>query len=263
VSLTTSLPHRLDRTVAIRASRQTVFRFFTDETRWATWWGAGSTIDARPGGQLRIRYPDGTEVSGEVIELQVPERFVFSYGFVSGAPIPPGSSRVTIRLEPHGAGTRLHLSHEFAEASVRDDHVQGWRYQLSLFGNVIADEVNAGAAACVDAWFALWSEPDDGLREQALSAVADREVRFRDRFSLIDGLTDLVDHIAAGRRFMPGLRLERRGDVRHCQGTALADWVGLGTNGEERFKGTNVFVFGATGQIESVTGIWAPPDRRP
>ena len=41
------------------------------------------------------------------------------------------------------------------------------------------------------------------------------------------------------------------------------DWVGLGTDGEERFKGTNVFVFGATGQIESVTGIWAPPEPRP
>jgi uncharacterized protein YndB with AHSA1/START domain len=262
VSLTSSLLHRLDRTVAIQASRQTVFRFFTDQTRWATWWGAGSTIDARPGGQLRIRYPDGTEVSGEVIELLVPERFVFSYGYAIGTPIPSGSSRVTIRLEPHGGGTRLHLSHEFAEASVRDAHVQGWRYQLSLFGNVIADEVNAGAAASVDTWFAAWSEPNDRLREQALSEVSDREVRFRDRFSLIDGVNDLVDHIAASRRFMPGLRLERRGDVRHCQGTALVDWVGLGVEGEERYQGTNVFIFGATGRIESVTGIWARPEPR-
>ena len=252
----TSLPHRLDRTVAIQASRDTVFRFFTDEARWARWWGAGSTIDARPGGQMRIRYPDGTEASGEVIELHAPERIVFSYGYASGTPIPPGSSRVTIHLEPHGAGTRLHFSHEFAEASVRDDHVQGWRYQLSLFGNVVADEVNAGAARSVDQWFSAWSEPNAGVREQVLSQVADRDVRFRDRFSLIDGLADLVDHLTAAQRFMPGLRMERRGEIRHCQGTVLADWVGLATDGQERFSGTSVFIFGATGQIESVTGIW-------
>jgi uncharacterized protein YndB with AHSA1/START domain len=262
MSLMTALSHRLDRTVVIQASRATLFRFFTDQARWATWWGAGSTIDARPGGEMRIRYPDGTEVSGEVIELQAPDRIVFSYGYASGKPIPPGSSRVTIRLEPHGAGTRLYLSHEFAEASVRDDHVHGWRYQLALFGNVVADEVNAGAARSVDAWFSSWSEPNAGLRQQALSEVADRDVRVRDRFALIDGLADLVDHITAGQRFMPGLRMERRGEIRHCQGTALVDWVGLGTDGQERFSGTNVFVFGATGQIEAVTGIWAPPGHR-
>lgn len=262
MSLMTSLPHRLDRTVTIQASRDTVFRFFTDESRWATWWGAGSTIDARPGGQVRIRYPDGTEASGEVIDLHAPERIVFSYGYASGKPIPPGSSRVTIQLEAHGGGTRLQLSHEFAEASVRDDHVQGWRYQLSLFGNVVADEVNAGAAGSVDVWLSAWSEPDASVRGQALAEVADREVRFRDRFSMIDGLTDLVDHIGAGQRFMPGLRMERRGEIRHCQGTVLVDWVGLGTDGQTRFSGTNVFVFGAAGQIESVTGIWAPSGNR-
>jgi len=115
-----SLSHRLDRLVTIQATRETVFRFFTDETRWASWWGAGSTIDAHPGGQVRIRYPNGVEASGEVVDVRAPERLVFTYGYVSGKPIPPGSSRVTITLEPFEAGTRLHLSHEFADASVRD-----------------------------------------------------------------------------------------------------------------------------------------------
>ena len=96
--IATSLPHRLDRIVNIQASPDTVFRFFTDVARWARWWGAGSTIDPRPGGRVLIRYPDGTEVVGEVVELTAPERLVFTYGFASGAPIPPGSSRVAIRL---------------------------------------------------------------------------------------------------------------------------------------------------------------------
>ena len=94
----TPLPHRLDRTVVIHASPETVFRFFTDSARWATWWGAGSTIDPRPGGKVYIRHPGAVEVLGEVLEIRPPERIAFTYGFASGKPMPPGASRVTIRL---------------------------------------------------------------------------------------------------------------------------------------------------------------------
>src|SRR5580704_12221324 len=106
------LPYHLDRTVAIEARPETVFRFFTDSARWAGWWGAGSTIDARPGGKVYIRHPGGVETLGEVLEVLPPERIAFTYGFASGKPIPPGGSRVTIRLGPAEAGTRLHLLHE-------------------------------------------------------------------------------------------------------------------------------------------------------
>jgi uncharacterized protein YndB with AHSA1/START domain len=253
-----NLPYRLDRSVVIHAPRENVFRFLTDTPRWATWWGAGSTIDARPGGRLLIRYPGGTEVSGEVVEVKPPERMIFTYGFVKGDPIAPGSSRVTIRLEPHGLGTQLHLTHEFAEESVRDHHIQGWRYQLALFSNVVADELHADAASIVDTWFDAWAEPDERTRESALRRVADRELRFQDRFGNTSGLDDLVPHITAAQVFMPGFRTRRVGDVRHCQGTALVDWIATGGDGQERARGTNVFVLDATGRIQSVTGFWAP-----
>jgi uncharacterized protein YndB with AHSA1/START domain len=256
--IATSLPHRLDRIVNIQASPDTVFGFFTDVARWARWWGAGSTIDPRPGGRVVIRYPDGTEVVGEVVELTAPERLVFTYGFASGAPIPPGSSRVAIRLEKHGPGTRLHLSHEFGDAAVRDEHVQGWRYQLALFSNVVSDEVNAGADTLVDRWFDAWAEPNSDARAELVAAIAESDVRFRDRYGLTEGAADLIPHIAAAQRFMPGIRLKRRGEVRHCQGTVLADWLAVNADGQERGSGTNVFVLGANGRITSVTGFWAP-----
>ena len=50
--MTAPLPYRLDRTIVIRASRETVFAFFTDSDRWASWWGAGSRIEGRPGGRM-------------------------------------------------------------------------------------------------------------------------------------------------------------------------------------------------------------------
>src|SRR5215831_12390076 len=134
------LPYNLERTVLIQATPETVFRYFTDSARWAKWWGEGSTIDAHASGKVHIRHPGGVETLGEVLEITPPERIVFTYGFASGKPIPPGSSRVTIRLQPDEGGTRLHLLHELADEAVRNDHVQGWRYQLSLFGNIVADE---------------------------------------------------------------------------------------------------------------------------
>ena len=248
---------RLDRTVVIHARPATVFDFFSNPQDWASWWGAGSTIDARPGGQLLIRHPNGVEMTGEVIDLRVPERIVFTYGYASGGPIPPGGSQVTIRLDSHPEGTLLQLTHEFTDADARDHHVQGWRFQLSLFANAVANKVNAAAADTVDRWFGAWSDPQTSSREATLSEIGTGGIGFHDRFSCIAGAEDLKGHLAAVHVFMPGMRLERRGGIRHCQSRVLADWVALGADGQERGKGTNLFVLDADGRIAEVTGFWA------
>jgi uncharacterized protein YndB with AHSA1/START domain len=251
-----TLPYSLTRTVVIRAQPDTVFRFFTESDRWAAWWGAGSTIDARPGGPMKIRYANGVEASGEVVEVVAPSRVVFTMGYASGAPMPPGSSRVTIRLEAHQDGTRLNLLHEFAEAAPRDHHVQGWRYQLSVFSNVVTNEANAGAEARVDRWFSLWSDLDAASRERTLLEIATGEVAFRDPYSTVDGVDDLVPHIGASQKFMPGVVLHRDGAVRHCQGTVLVDWVCRLPDGREPARGSNVFRLAPDGRIAAVTGFW-------
>jgi uncharacterized protein YndB with AHSA1/START domain len=251
-----TLPFTLDRSITIRATPETVFRFFTDNKRWASWWGQGSTIDPRPGGHLLIRYPGGVEASGEVLEISKPERIVFTFGFASGTPMPPGSSRVTIRLADQGASTRVTLTHELADENVRNEHIQGWRYQMSVFANAVADEVNAQAEQLIDGWLAAWSLVADGERKLALAQVAEPGVCFRDRFSMIEGLDELVPHIGAAQRFMPSMRLERKGPVRHCQGMVLADWIGVAPDGQQRASGTNAFEMNAAGRVASVMGFW-------
>jgi hypothetical protein len=176
---------------------------------------------------------------------------------VTGTPIPPGGSRVTIQLDPHPSGTLLQLTHEFADEQARDEHVQGWRFQLSLFANAIADRNNTAAAAAIDRWFSAWSDPDSMTRERTLAEIVSGEIRFRDTFSAVAGSDDVKAHLAAVHRFMPGMRLERQGEVRHCQWHALADWVALGRDGQERGRGTNLFVFDADGRLAEVTGFWS------
>ncbi len=252
----TTLTHQLDRTIVIEAPQAAVFKYFTDSARWAAWWGAGSTIDARPGGRVLVRYPDGSEAAGEVVTVAPPSEIVFTYGYVKGTPFPPGGSRVTIRLEPAARGTRLRLAHAFAEAADRDHHVQGWRYQLSLFANTVTNEIHGDAAALADAWFAVWAEPDEAARAAAVAAIAVPDVRVRDRFSCIEGQAELTQHIAAAQHFMPGVRMQREGEARHCQGTVLADWTATGPDGTPRGQGTNAFMLGPDGRIESVTAFW-------
>jgi len=251
-----ALDHVLDRTVTIRARRETVFRYFTDSDRFAAWWGAGSRIEPRPGGTVHIRFPNGIVAGGEVLEIAPVERVVFTYGFETGRPIPVGASRVTVTLEETPQGTVVRLKHELPTAEARDEHVQGWRYQLAVFANVVAREAHAGVGALADRFFACWAETDEARRRDGLLALATEDLTFRDPHSCTFGIDDLVDHIAAAQRFMPGVVLERQGEARQCQGTALVDWVVKAADGSSRAKGTNVFELAPDGRVARVTGLW-------
>jgi uncharacterized protein YndB with AHSA1/START domain len=253
---TKQLPHTLERTVTIQAKPDTVFAYFQDSARWAAWWGAGSTIDPRAGGKVYVKHPGGAEASGEILEIAPPDKIAFTYGYNSGKPIGPGESIVTIRLERQGSGTRLTLTHALDNEAARNEHVQGWRFQLSLFGNLIANDLHKHPNALADAWFDAWAETDDAKRRSAIAAIAAPAVTFGDRYSLLEGVDDLTFHAGAAQKFMPGMRLERSGDARHCLGTILVDWVVNGADGAIKAKGTNVFSLDPDGKIKAVTGLW-------
>jgi len=250
------LDHVLERVVTIAAPRETVFRYFTDSERFAAWWGAGSRIEPTPGGVVHISYPNGVVAGGKVLEITPVGRVVFTYGFESGQPIPLGASRVTITLEESSRGTLVCLKHELPTAEARDAHVQGWRYQLAVFANVVAQEAHAGVAALADRFFALWAEPEASRRAAELESIAVGTLAFRDPYSCTDGLDDLNAHIGAAQRFMPGVVLERQGDVRQCQGVALVAWSAKGADGAPRASGSNVFELAPDGRLARVTGIW-------
>lgn len=251
-----TLPFSLERTVVIRARRETVFTFFTDSARFAQWWGPGSLIEPRAGGKVLIRYPNAVEASGNVVEIDDGRKIVFTYGYASGKPIGPGASRVTITLEEIREGTRVRLQHDVPDAATRDSHVQGWRYQMAVFANAAAAIEHASAAERVDALFKAWSESDAAARELLLSEAVAPAVSFHDKFSATDGLADLHAHLAAAQMHMPGVKITRDGAVQQCQGTAVARWIASGPNGAELGRGTNVYEFAPDGRIAKVIGFW-------
>ena len=248
-------PYLVRREILIHASRETVFRFFTDSSLFAKWWGEGSTIDPRPGGSVQIRYPNGIQASGEVLEIVDGDQISFSFGYESGKPFGPGATVVTLTFGEAEGGTRVTLTHECPSEEIRDMHVPGWRYQMAVFAKVAADEQHSAAESRVDAWYAAWGESDDDKRRADLASILTDDVEFRDSWGVTSGLDDLLGHIAAARVHLSSAKLERQGDIRRSHGVVLADFIAANPEGEQVMAGTNVFLLAPDGRIRSVTGL--------
>jgi uncharacterized protein YndB with AHSA1/START domain len=245
----TGLTETLDREISICARRETVFAYFTDSDRFARWWGEGSRIDPRPGGEVFIHYPNGITALGEVVAIEPPGRIEFTY-VTGGVP-----SLVTIHLEETVRGTLLKLHHAFSSAKIRDHFVQGWRYQLALFSKAVADESQGVLAARVDAFLRAWGEPDGKTRRELMESCATPGIVFRDAYSATEGMDDLLANLDAVQLFMPGMTLVRSGDVRLSHGTAIAPWTAKKENGEAAGTGINVFDLSPDGLIDRVVGF--------
>ena len=254
---TSPKPNEVLRSLVICARRETVFRFFTDSERFAAWWGAGSRIDPRPGGELFIRYPEGTTVSGQVKELVAGERVVFTYGYdAPGQPIPPGGSTVEISFADAPGGTRVTLRHTVADPAIARAHDAGWRFQLSLYSRVATALEHAGAEARIDAWFAAFAETDATRRRAALDACVTPDVVFRDDFANLAGVAELDSHIAATQVHMKGVQLVRTGKPALSQGAALVRWEVKKADGSTAGAGGNFVDFAPDGRIARVAGFW-------
>lgn len=144
---------RLERRIA--ASRERVFRAWTDPVQLARWWGpeacttAVCEVDARPGGSLRIvmRGPDGAEhaMRGVIRDLAAPRRLAFSVlaDDLRGNPLLEGMTRVAF-IEEDGA-TRVTVRSTAAGLAPAAPRTlagmeMGWRQSLERLAVLMGDE---------------------------------------------------------------------------------------------------------------------------
>jgi uncharacterized protein YndB with AHSA1/START domain len=120
----------IEHVVRIDARPETVWSFWTEPERLCEWWGVEADAVTEAGGLFRVVMEGGPVMRGEFLELEPPRRLVFSFGWEGGAPggpMPPGTSRVEVTLEPDASATLLTLRHELP-ASHAADHRKGWTY---------------------------------------------------------------------------------------------------------------------------------------
>jgi uncharacterized protein YndB with AHSA1/START domain len=122
----------IEREIRIAASPETVFDYFVDPDKMVQWKGRHAELDPRPGGLYRVDINDQAVARGEYVEIDAPSRVVFTWGWEGTSnPVPPGSSRVEISLQPDGDGTIVRLRHLDLPEAEREIHAHGWDHYLS------------------------------------------------------------------------------------------------------------------------------------
>ena len=117
--------------IVIGAPPDTVFPYFTDPERMVRWMGTEADMDARPGGAFRILVAGRYAAGGEFVEVDPPNRVVFTWGWEGeGNAVPPGSSTVEVTLTPQDEGTRVVLVHRDLPEDSRAPHAHGWEHYV-------------------------------------------------------------------------------------------------------------------------------------
>ena len=120
-----------ERTLAIDASPETVWEFLVDPEKLMRWKGINADLDARPGGTFRCEVIPGHIARGEYVEIDKPNRLVFTWGWDGSEDVPPGSSTIVIELVSDGDGTSLRFVHkDLPNAEAIASHAHGWDHYL-------------------------------------------------------------------------------------------------------------------------------------
>lgn len=256
--------------VTIAASRETVFRFLTEPERFARWMGGGATgqpvpgttIDAHPGGAMVVTYPGGAKALGEVVEIDPPNRMVFTWGYEGGANgMPPGSCTITMTLKQVADGTLVTLRHEgISTEEAREGHRTGWRFYLSvLAAKGASSHYSAGVDAVCEAYMEAWNAREASVRRAALERACDPSVAFRDGYGCVEGRDTLDAHIANAQRHMPGVVLRGAGPATVSHGWIRMPWTMGPDGGPPMMRGENFARLTLDGRIREVIGFIDPP----
>ncbi len=129
----------VEREIRIAARPEIVFEHFVDPDRLARWLGPAATVDAWPGGDLRVAIDGVHPVSGQFVELDPPRRLVFTWGWERPEyGVPPGGTRVEVDLTPDGGATLLRLRHLDIPGST-EGYGEGWTSYLERLAAAATD----------------------------------------------------------------------------------------------------------------------------
>jgi uncharacterized protein YndB with AHSA1/START domain len=121
----------VEREIRIDATPDTIFDFLVESEKMPIWMGRRAELDPRAGGVCRVEINDHTTASGQFVQVDRPNRVVFTWGWENGAYEPaPGTSTVEITLTPDGDGTLVKLVHSDLPEAARDPHAHGWELYL-------------------------------------------------------------------------------------------------------------------------------------
>jgi uncharacterized protein YndB with AHSA1/START domain len=137
----------IERTLDLRAPRETVWRAITEPDALDSWFGGRCRLDLRPGGDGVFEWPEhgeaGVRFAARVEAVEAPSFLAWRWARESDTPVDAGpSTLVEWRLESlPGGGTRLHLRESgFERPESRIDNAHGWHLELGDLAAAVATQ---------------------------------------------------------------------------------------------------------------------------
>lgn len=254
-----SQAQRVELAVDVVARPSTIFKFLSSPEHFKRWMGESASVDAKVEGNVRVVYPNGDVAVGTILEIVPDKRVVFAWGYEnSKTGISPGSTRLTIELEERPNGTRVRLLHEgLPDEQSRNEHAMGWSYYVNALASGAAlEDLAPKAEVAVKVYVQAWSEPDPAMRGNLLERCWDDDGEYCDQYARVKGSPALNVYIGNAQRMMPGMILERQGDISLCFENLSFGWKVRGTTGGEVASGRIFGELSIDGRLRRIVSYW-------
>ncbi len=106
------------------------FDLITQPERLRRWQTVTAYVDLRAGGDFRWTVTPGHVAAGTYREVEPGRRLVVGWGWDGSADVPPGSSTVTVTVEPAEGGSVVTIVHEGLSEEQAAMHAEGWNHYL-------------------------------------------------------------------------------------------------------------------------------------
>jgi uncharacterized protein YndB with AHSA1/START domain len=116
-------------TLLLAAPPERVFEHFVNAELLVSWMGDWARLDPRPGGEFAVDI-NGVIIRGRYVRVEPSSLLEIAWGEQGNPVMPPGATRLEVRLVATEGGTRLDLVHDGLEDTEAEKHAVGWPHFL-------------------------------------------------------------------------------------------------------------------------------------
>jgi len=132
--------------IEIAAPPERVFDYFVEPALLVRWMGDFARLEARDGGLFAVDI-NGVVIRGHFVRVVRPMLIEIAWGEAGNEAMPPGATRVIVRLTATAGGTRVELEHSGLAPGEASKHAMGWPHFLERLA-----EAGAGGDPGPDPW---------------------------------------------------------------------------------------------------------------
>jgi uncharacterized protein YndB with AHSA1/START domain len=115
--------------IDVAAPPDRVFDYFVKAELLVRWMGDFARLEAKDGGLFAVDI-NGVIIRGSFVRVERPRLIEIAWGEAGNEEMPPGSTRLIVRLTPRGAGTHVELEHQGLPTREAPKHAVGWPHFL-------------------------------------------------------------------------------------------------------------------------------------